>query len=107
MKVPDQFSQKIARILGGQPAAGGKKATAAGGASFDQQFQRIAKAVQGDDAVRDAKVQSLKEQIANGTYHVSATDLADSLLSAAQAERPAAGGQSVTDLTDALFRQNL
>ena len=109
MKVPDQFSQKIARILGGQPAVGGKKATAAGGPSFDQQFlQDVSKAVQGDDAARDAKVASLKEQIANGTYHVSASDLADSVLSAHQGERaPANGGQSVGDLADALFRQNL
>jgi flagellar biosynthesis anti-sigma factor FlgM len=109
MKVPDQFSQKIARILGSQPAVGGKKASAAGGPSFDQQFvQDIAKAVQGDDTVRDAKVAALKEQIANGTYHVSSADLADSILNASQAERtPASGGQSVTDLADALFRQNL
>lgn len=109
MKVPDQFSQKIARILGGQSAVGGKRASAAGGPSFDQQFlSEIAKAVQGDDAVRETKVAALKEQIANGTYHVSASDLADSILKLAQEESGAPGkGQSVGDLADALFRQNL
>lgn len=109
MSIPDPIGPKIARIPGSQPAVGGKKASAAGGPSFDQQFiQDIAKAVQGDDTVRESKVQALKEQIANGTYHVSSSDLADSILNASQAERmPASGGQSVTDLADALFRQNL
>ena len=109
MKVPDQFSQKIASILGGQPAVGGKKASAAGGPSFDQQLlQDISKSVQGDETASDAKVQALKEQIANGSYHVSSSDLADSMLSAYQTESPAASaGQSVGDLADALFRQNL
>lgn len=109
MRVPDQFSQKIARIMGHPTTAGAKQAPSTGGASFDQQFlQDLSKAVLTDEAQRDAKVQALKASIANGTYHVAAADLADSMLQSVRSESHApVAGQSVEDLADALFRQNL
>lgn len=109
MKVPDQFSLKLARIMGAQTTAGAKQAPSTGGVSFDQQLlQDLNKAVQSDEAQRDAKVQAIKERIASGTYHVSSADLADSLLQSVRSEADApVAGQSVEDLADALFRQNL
>lgn len=48
--------------------------------SFGKVFQNAKKAVADAPEVREDKVQSLKEQMANGTYNVSSKQVADKLV---------------------------
>ena len=48
--------------------------------SFDKDLQTAKQAVAKASDIREDKVNDLKKQFANGTYHVTAEELADKLL---------------------------
>jgi negative regulator of flagellin synthesis FlgM len=67
----------------------GRDATDAEVASKAQEVQQVKKLVNQLPEIREDRVQALKAQIENGTYHVSGEDIADLIIRRALADNTA------------------
>jgi negative regulator of flagellin synthesis FlgM len=70
-------------------AARGGQASSVDTSSTAQDVQRITQLIKSLPDVREDRVQALKAQVENGTYHVSSEDIADLIIRRALADNTA------------------